>query len=371
MQVNPPDDSWKDNRYPGDGHRGDPAKASNRLSAAKAGVPGVPVPVAGGDRDPHLRRSGSTSTRRVPRLELSLTQILGSTGAAVTAAFLGSRLGVAGTLIGAALASVISVVGGALYTTSLKATRQRVSKVLVGRTDDDATDGPGSRSRPPLPAGPSAAGRSAPGARAGATPVRPGRWGRPALRGAVAGVLLSAAVFTGALLVVTGVESVTGSALSGGSAGSLTILGGNDAHRSDTGPGVPASGSTTKPSPTTGAAPAVVGTPAPGAGASTTAESSTAGSSTGPGAVNPATTVNPSTPTPTSTGSSATLSTTGTTPVETTPTTGTAATTPVGTTPPTRTAATTPVGPAGTLSPGTGSGGTTADAGSVGDRAPQ
>lgn len=303
MHVDFPDDPRKDDhRYAG--HRGDPAKAGNGPSAAKAGLP-----VAGGDRTPHQRRAGSTATPSSPRLELSLTQILGSTGAAVTAAFLGSRLGVAGTLIGAALASVISVVGGALYTTSLKATRQRVT-MLVGRGEEPGSNSPGTRSALGLvPGAPPAGAQGGPDVRVAAAPGRPVRGRRPVLRGAVAGVLLSAAVFTGALLVVTGVESVTGSALSGGSAGSLTILGGNDAGRSDTGPGAPASGSSTDPSPTRTAAPASGGTSTSGTAVSTAAASTTAGSSP-----LPASTSTPATPTTTATPSatSTSLSTTPT-----------------------------------------------------------
>lgn len=44
---------------------------------------------------------------------LSVTQIAASTAAAVTAALIGSRLGVAGTLTGASIASIVSGVGAA------------------------------------------------------------------------------------------------------------------------------------------------------------------------------------------------------------------------------------------------------------------
>ncbi|QYC43660.1 hypothetical protein Nocox_30380 [Nonomuraea coxensis DSM 45129] len=58
--------------------------------------------------------------------ELSVPQILGSALAAVTAAVAASFLGVAGTVIGAAVMSVASTVGTAVYTHYLKRTGERV-----------------------------------------------------------------------------------------------------------------------------------------------------------------------------------------------------------------------------------------------------
>ena len=60
-----------------------------------------------------------------PRLQLSATQIIASALAAVTATFGASYLGVAGTVIGAAVASVLTVVGNAVYSHSL----QRVARM--------------------------------------------------------------------------------------------------------------------------------------------------------------------------------------------------------------------------------------------------
>ena len=64
------------------------------------------------------------------RFGLSVIQIVASTAAAVTAALIGSRLGVAGTLTGAALASVVSGVGAAVYGHSLLVTRRKMAKAL-------------------------------------------------------------------------------------------------------------------------------------------------------------------------------------------------------------------------------------------------
>ncbi len=64
-----------------------------------------------------------TSTdERKTFLDLSMTQLVGSSLAAATAAFLGSRVGLVGTIVGAAVASVVSAVAGAAYTASLRHT---------------------------------------------------------------------------------------------------------------------------------------------------------------------------------------------------------------------------------------------------------
>ncbi|OXM72073.1 MULTISPECIES: hypothetical protein [Amycolatopsis] len=59
---------------------------------------------------------------------LSPAQVVASALAAVTAAFLGSTLGVAGTVIGAGVASIVTTVGGEVYLRSLRRTRQAARK---------------------------------------------------------------------------------------------------------------------------------------------------------------------------------------------------------------------------------------------------
>ncbi len=128
------------NQQRGAANMGPAGKFGSGTSPAK-GAQGMP-----GNPDPEPPVPPLTGR---PRLELSLTQILGGAGAAVTAAFLGSRLGVAGTLIGAALASIISVVGGAVYTTSIKATRHRVTQAIVAaRGQDEAGHNEAGRNEP-------------------------------------------------------------------------------------------------------------------------------------------------------------------------------------------------------------------------------
>jgi hypothetical protein len=126
----------------------------------------------------------SSSVIDAPKMELSLTQVLGGSLAAATAAALGSRLGVVGTITGAALVSVVASVAGAVYTASLRRTKYQVSRALG-----------------------TVAG--------GAHPVRVRPHVRVVLLGAVVVFALTAAS-------VTGIELLTGSSLSGRS-GSTTV----------------------------------------------------------------------------------------------------------------------------------------------------
>jgi hypothetical protein len=61
------------------------------------------------------------------RVDLNVVQVVASALAAVSSAVLLSTVGVAGTLIGAAVGSVIATVASAVYSYSLQASRQRVA----------------------------------------------------------------------------------------------------------------------------------------------------------------------------------------------------------------------------------------------------
>jgi hypothetical protein len=63
------------------------------------------------------------------RIQLSLAQILASSAAAASAAVLCSFFGVAGTVIGTAVASVLATVGSAVYGYSLRRTRARLRRL--------------------------------------------------------------------------------------------------------------------------------------------------------------------------------------------------------------------------------------------------
>ena len=67
------------------------------------------------------------------RIGLSTTQLIASALAAVTATVAASYLGVSGTVIGAAVASVLSVLGNAVYTHSLRHTGNRMRAAVPAR----------------------------------------------------------------------------------------------------------------------------------------------------------------------------------------------------------------------------------------------
>lgn len=73
-------------------------------------------------------------------VDLSATQLAGGALAAMTSAVIGARLGVAGTIAGAAIGSIVAGVAGALYTASLKRTKDKITSVIVSRGDDDTTE---------------------------------------------------------------------------------------------------------------------------------------------------------------------------------------------------------------------------------------
>ena len=241
-------------------------------------------------------------------LGLSLTQIAGGALAAVTAAVAASFLGVAGTLIGAALGSVVSSVAAALYSTSLTRAA-RVSKVLVVRPAGSGT-GPLEASAqdpaavpPVLPREPLAA------------PPEPWwtrlRWKPVSL---VAGLL-----FVGAMAVVSVSELALGHPLgdSAESGTTLTNIGGGSGSTTPSTP-APAQNPGVTPSPTSTPDPTSSPTPSgspgsdaplapttspgttPGTGSTSPAPGTGTSSSTGTGTTAPAPTA-PTAPT-TSTG---------------------------------------------------------------------
>ncbi len=74
------------------------------------------------------------TTEEKPKL-FNLTQIAGGALAAITTAALGSRLGYAGTLAGAGIASVLAAFAGTLYTKGLEHTREGVKKIVLRDSD--------------------------------------------------------------------------------------------------------------------------------------------------------------------------------------------------------------------------------------------
>ncbi len=186
-------------------------------------------------------------------LDLSLTQIIGGSLAAATGAALTSSLGVAGTIVGAATISVVSVVGGALYTHSLRQTGRRV---LAGTAADVR------RSARTAPAEPTRAAGSAVDVRRSALteaagPERAAGTAVPRQSGLRPRSLLAgaAAVFALAIAGITGYELATGAPISGGTGGTTlnqvtgtgpAAAGGNPAD------GVPSDSSADTTGPSTG-----------------------------------------------------------------------------------------------------------------------
>ena len=76
-----------------------------------------------------------SDTQETDRVRFS--QVIAGALAAVTAALIGSTMGVAGTVVGAGVASVISTIGGTLYLRSIQRTKDSVRVVrakVVGRS---------------------------------------------------------------------------------------------------------------------------------------------------------------------------------------------------------------------------------------------
>src|ERR1700710_2098400 len=102
-------------------------------------------------------------------LGLTPAQVIGSALAAMSGAFLASWLGTTGTLVGAAVASVIATVGATIYTPSLRRTGQVVKRTAVVVRHGTLLTGaipqpePGAASDGPVrdPNAPSASDRSA------------------------------------------------------------------------------------------------------------------------------------------------------------------------------------------------------------------
>jgi hypothetical protein len=156
------------------------------------------------------QRSDSDKPDKSRKFELSLSQVIGGALAAMTAATLGSRLGSAGTVVGAAAASVVAAVSGAVYTASVRHTKEKVRTVWPVRWK---TSGPATVQLVSDPTQPNAAAAPAQQLARG---KRPGT-SRPRLRlpwrSVVVGALLAFAVAT---VAITGLELVAGHALSGG-----------------------------------------------------------------------------------------------------------------------------------------------------------
>jgi hypothetical protein len=228
--------------------------------------------VLAADRTTELALAPRDDSPRSRLLDLSLTQILGGSLAAATAAALGSRLGLLGTIAGAAIGSVVTAVAANLYTNSMARAREAVALAR-------------------------AYNRGAVGSR------RPEWWRLPDRAGtrrllATAGVLFAvAAAFLTGVQLTTGAE-VTGTTIGRGAAAGPVVEAPSGSGTSGS-PGTDASRrASTAPTPTSPA----TGTPAPAATTDAPASGGTGAAGTGTGGSTATSTPDASstgTPTPT------------------------------------------------------------------------
>lgn len=176
---------------------------------------------------------------RAKLLDLSLPQLVGGSLAAATAAALGSRLGVVGTITGAAVGSVITAVAANLYTNSMsRAHRALVTTLRPGATLHRVV----AVDAEPMEASPSGL-------------TRPALGGPSRRRRSWTGPLVSATVvFAVAAAFLTGLQLATGASVTGttvgtqaGTAGRAGTDRGSDLHVA---PGDAVASHTSEPAPT-------------------------------------------------------------------------------------------------------------------------
>ena len=218
-----------------------------------------------------------------------ISQVFAGALAAVTAALVGSTMGVAGTVVGAGLASVISTVGGAVYLRSIQRTREGVRTVrakVVGKSGDETVLVSDEDPSAPEVAAVAAITEVADGTADEKPPAEPRRRLRwPML------VVASLAAFALGMLAVTGVEWLRGEPLSGGTGTTFGRI--VDPHRGggqteQHAPADPSGPPTTSDSPRTGSS--------TGSSTSTDPTDPTTTTTTPPPSSGPATTTTTTTP---------------------------------------------------------------------------
>jgi hypothetical protein len=200
--------------------------------------------------------------------ELRVSKLLAGGLAAISGAVVASRIGVEGTLTGAALTSIFVAVATALYSHSLVLAQGRLRRVLVRKADSEADTGEADTGE---------ADTGEPGA-------QPIRWQRVAVAAAV--------VFVIAVGAITAVEAIAGQPLASlfgnrsrpGASTSIGVVA--SGQRGSTPPATQAPGTPTTSLPTTTAP---VGGPTTTLLSATTAPSTTAVTATTPGTQVPTT----------------------------------------------------------------------------------
>lgn len=183
------------------------------------------------------------------RPQLNVAQVAGGALAAVTSAVIASRFGLGGTLIGAALASIVSTIGAALYSHAFRRTGSKVRDLIdeppgvarkLPRFENLARRRPGAgQAESQVPNRNEPAGRQLQRPQTGSRTPPPAAWRKTGAQAAprsrrlpvwAVPALAAVAVFVLALGAVTGVEAIIGRPLSsvtgGSSPSSGTTLGG-------------------------------------------------------------------------------------------------------------------------------------------------
>lgn len=125
-QSEPTYDVWY-GAYDWDDPQGGRQSAANPV--ASTALASTPAPAAGTEAV-GMEPGGDSDDDEAPeRIGPSIPQIVGSAAAAVSAALVASQLGVAGTLIGAAVASIVSTIAAAYYTSFATRTHDRVRRL--------------------------------------------------------------------------------------------------------------------------------------------------------------------------------------------------------------------------------------------------
>jgi hypothetical protein len=204
-----------------------------------------------------------TTPQRRP--EISPAQVAGSALAAVSAAFVASFLGVGGTVLGAALGSVVATIGGAVYSHSFRQAGEKLGETRVvtvvtrqrnGAVDPDPADLPLSDPADPVDAAEAAADETV--LAEGDAPRRRLTW-----KGAVA---LAVLAFVLAIAAIEVAELVIGHPVSGGKGTTISKLvhgGSSPKHTPEPTPSPTSTLSTPTPTPTSTSTSTETGTASP------------------------------------------------------------------------------------------------------------
>ena len=225
------------------GVRGSQGVGSQGVGPRRTGSQGVGPARSGSGGSAATRVGGTqgpTTTAEHPpakKIDLTVNKVLAGAGAAATSAVFGSFFGATGTVVGAALGSVVTTVGTTIYQRSLDRTRDTVlqrikipgqGETVVAVPVDAVT------SVDPLATVPMQRGRDDAGhvmLEPALEPVPATSRRRPRKRVIVA-IASTVVAFLAAMLVITGVEWIKGSPISGGDSGtsvSRAVTGGSGA----------------------------------------------------------------------------------------------------------------------------------------------